>query len=192
MSCGTYKRAGKGYCSAHNIPFDDLYQIVLNAINEHIQRLCNLEKIVLNKDVLDRKSQTLKANLRDAQNSLTKILNDKRRLYEDYRDVILERAEYLQYKKEYESQIALLEKKTAALEEEQSVPLKDDVMAVWFQKMKSYGEIEELKQEIVQTFIERIYISEHKDKPLCIEIQFAFQDKTDSISDCLNQRQKNK
>lgn len=192
LSCGTYKRAGKGYCSAHNIPFDDLYQIVLNAINEHIQRLCDLERIVLNQHTAIGKSQTLKVKLRDVQNTLTKLANDKRRLYEDYRDGILDREEYLQYKKEYESQSELLEKKKSVFEEEQNTPLQDDVMAAWFQKMKSYGELEELTQEIVQTFIERIYISEHKDKPLCIEIQFAFQDKTDSISDCLNQRQKNK
>ncbi len=190
LSCGTYKRAGKGHCSAHNILFDDLYQIVLKAINEHIQRLCDLEKIVLNADMLDKKSKTMKVKLREAQNSLDKVQNNKRRLYEDYRDGILNREEYMQYKNEYESQITLLEKKITALSEEQSSPLKDDVMASWFQKMKSYGELEQLTQEVIQIFIERIFISERKDKPLRIEIQFAFQDKMDNISECLEQRQK--
>ena len=189
LICGTYKRVGKTYCSPHNILLKDLSDIVLNAINTHIKKLCDLEKIVLKNDVADVKLKALQARLKNAQDSLCKVQANKRRLYDDYRDDILTREEYMQYKSEYELQIKSLENTIRSIESEQNVSLKDNVMSPWFQKLKQYGTIDTLTREAIQSFIERIYISEDKSskdknskESMRIEIVFNFQDKIDDIS----------
>lgn len=181
LSCGTNKRTGSKYCTPHTVKLTELNTIVLNSINEHIQRLCNLENLVLHTTSNDKKEKLLKSKMNETRNSIEKIQGDKERLYHDYRDDILNRDEYIRYKKNYETEIDRLTKALELLETKQKTSLQEDVQSDWFQRLKSYGKIQTLTRGVINEFIEVIYVSDENPDKLTIEIKYTFQNKIKDI-----------
>ena len=166
-SCATYRKKKKGLCSCHRILVSDLETIV----KEDLQKVCEYvlfhEKEFTDEYLSGSKKETEKfqsktkaelKRLSDRQEEIGRII---RKLYEDNVNgrITDERFDFLA--KSYEDENIDLKAKIQELQNALASSLQNEEKLSKFLKIvKSYTEIEELTPEILNSFIEKIYIGE--------------------------------
>ena len=167
FSCATYRKKKKGLCSCHRILVSDLETIVKN----DLQKVC--EYVFLHeKEFTD---DYLSGSKRESVKFQSKTKADLKRLYERQEDIgrIIrklyednvcgritdERFDFLA--KSYEDEGNDLKTKIQELKNALASSVQEEEKLSKFLKVvKSYTEIEELTPEILNSFIEKIYIGE--------------------------------
>lgn len=167
FSCATYRKKKKGLCSCHRILVSDLETIV----KEDLQKVCEYvflhEKEFTDEYLSGSKKETEKFQLKtkaeikrlsERQEEIGKII---RKLYEDNVSgrITDERFDFLA--KSYEDEGNDLKTKIQELKNALASSVQDEEKLSKFLKVvKSYTKIEELTPEILNSFIEKIYIGE--------------------------------
>ena len=167
FSCATYRKKKKGLCSCHRILVSDLETIV----KEDLQKVCEYvflhEKEFTDEYLSGSKKETAKfqsktkaelKRLSERQEEIGKII---RKLYEDNvcGRITDERFDFLA--KSYEDEGNDLKTKIQELKNALASSVQDEEKLSKFLKVvKSYTKIEELTPEILNSFIEKIYIGE--------------------------------
>jgi hypothetical protein len=167
FSCATYRKKKKGLCSCHRILVSDLETIV----KEDLQKVCEYvlfhEKEFTDEYLSGSKRETVKfqaktkaelKRLSERQEEIGRII---RKLYEDNvcGRIPDERFDFLA--KSYEDEGNELKQKIFELQNALTTSVQDEEKLSKFLKVvKSYTEIRELTPEILNSFIEKIYISE--------------------------------
>ena len=167
FSCATYRKKKKGLCSCHRILISDLETIV----KEDLQKVCEYvflhEKEFTDEYLSGSKKETVKfqsktkaelKRLSERQEEIGRII---RKLYEDNVNgrITDERFDFLA--KSYEDEGNDLKAKIQELKNALASSVQDEEKLSKFLKVvKSYTEIEELTPEILNSFIEKIYIGE--------------------------------
>ena len=167
FSCATYRKKKKGLCSCHRILVSDLETIV----KEDLQKVCEYvflhEKEFTDEYLSGSKKETAKfqsktkaelKRLSERQEEIGKII---RKLYEDNVNgrITDERFDFLA--KSYEAEGNDLKTKIQELKNALASSVQDEEKLSKFLKVvKSYTKIEELTPEILNSFIEKIYIGE--------------------------------
>ena len=167
FSCATYRKKKKGLCSCHRILVSDLETIV----KEDLQKVC--EYVFLHeKEFTD---EYLSGSKKETEKFQSKTKADLKRLYERQEDIgrIIrklyednvcgritdERFDFLA--KSYEDEGNDLKTKIQELKNALASSVQDEEKLSKFLKVvKSYTGIEELTPEILNSFIEKIYIGE--------------------------------
>lgn len=167
FSCATYRKKKKGLCSCHRILVSDLETIV----KEDLQKVCEYvflhEKEFTDEYLSGSKKETVKfqsktkaelKRLSERQEEIGRII---RKLYEDNVNgrITDERFDFLA--KSYEDEGNDLKTKIQELKNALASSVQDEEKLSKFLKVvKSYTKIEELTPEILNSFIEKIYIGE--------------------------------
>lgn len=167
FSCATYRKKKKGLCSCHRILVSDLETIV----KKDLQKVCEYvflhEKEFTDEYLSGSKRETVKfqaktkaelKRLSERQEEIGKII---RKLYEDNVNgrITDERFDFLA--KSYEDEGNELKTKIQEFKNALASSVQDEEKLSKFLKVvKSYTEIEELTPEILNSFIEKIYIGE--------------------------------
>ena len=167
FSCATYRKKKKGLCSCHRILVSDLETIV----KEDLQKVCEYvflhEKEFTDEYLSGSKRETVKfqaktkaelKRLSERQEEIGRII---RKLYEDNVNgrITDERFDFLV--KSYEDEGNDLKTKIQEFKNALASSVRDEENLLKFLKIvKSYTEIEELTPEILNSFIEKIYIGE--------------------------------
>ena len=167
FSCATYRKKKKGLCSCHRILVSDLETIV----KEDLQKVCEYvflhEKEFTDEYLSGSKRETVKfqaktkaelKRLSERQEEIGKII---RKLYEDNvcGRITDERFDFLA--KSYEDEGNDMKTKIQEFKNALASSVQDEEKLSKFLKVvKSYTEIEELTPEILNSFIEKIYIGE--------------------------------
>ena len=167
FSCATYRKKKKGLCSCHRILVSDLETIV----KEDLQKVCEYvflhEKEFTDEYLSGSKREMVKfqaktkaelKRLSERQEEIGKII---RKLYEDNVNgrITDERFDFLA--KSYEDECNDLKTKIQEFKNALASSVRDEENLLKFLKIvKSYTEIEELTPEILNSFIEKIYIGE--------------------------------
>ena len=167
FSCATYRKKKKGLCSCHRILVSDLETIV----KEDLQKVCEYvflhEKEFTDEYLSGSKKETVKfqsktkaelKRLSERQEEIGKII---RKLYEDNVNgrITDERFDFLA--KSYEDEGNELKTKIQEFKNALASSVQDEEKLSKFLKVvKSYTKIEELTPEILNSFIEKIYIGE--------------------------------
>ena len=167
FSCATYRKKKKGLCSCHRILVSDLETIV----KKDLQKVCEYvflhEKEFTDEYLSGSKRETVKfqaktkaelKRLSERQEEIGKII---RKLYEDNVNgrITNERFDFLA--KSYEDEGNDLKTKIQELKNAFASSVQDEEKLSKFLKVvKSYTKIEELTPEILNSFIEKIYIGE--------------------------------
>lgn len=163
LYCGTYKRNGKGYCTPHMIPVSVLEDIVLGDLKTLIKEIGDLGELVRARGfgVLEAK-KTAFAQLDKVKAELERIRRFKKSIYEDYRDGVLAREEFLSYREDYLRKEKLYSRQVEALEERKKEEMTEDVFQrPWLKKLLEQKEVEALDREIVTEMIDEIKIYEN-------------------------------
>ena len=165
--CGSYKRYGPSVCSRHGITQAELEEILLCDLNQVISAVGGLEdlaKAADDKGGRQEKSKE-KAALHGAQQRLYRL---KKAAYEDYREGLLGREDYLRYKEDYERQEQKLGAQLACLKEAQEAGLGEKP---WVASLLREGRLLALDRSTLAETVKEILIFEDR-----IEITYTFSD----------------
>lgn len=172
--CGTYKNYKQ--CSSHSIREEKLEMIVLAAIKQQVDVAVNMSELIKSINeapTIKKKNFDYESQMNNLKKELYKITHYKRDLYQDYKDKLITKDEYIEMKKEYASQEIKISDSIKCVEEElasmQDVVEKKDS---YFEHFIKYKGIEKLNRSILTDLIEVIYVYENQD----IKIKFTFED----------------
>lgn len=169
--CGTHKKLHS--CSNHQIPEKQLEETVLALLQEHIQMIVELDsclQAIRNTPMKRMNTKKLEDRLVALDADLTRYRRLKTAAYEDLKDGILSKADYLDIRGQYDARIA-----DAALAQEQ---VKKELSLYfeagcspqqWISDFKENRNIRALTRSVVAQCIEKIRIYEGKR----IEITFT-------------------
>ncbi len=172
--CSAHKR--EKTCSTHSIALAEIEKKVLGAVRDQIELVLNLEnalQLVEEQPHQNRQMFNYEKQMQTLQEEIARIDRLKLRLYEDWKDDVITKAEYLEFKDAY---TAMLAEKTACvqhLEQAWQQALADDANARnWVSAFKEYENIEALSRRVLMSLVERILIYENH----IIEIVFQYAD----------------
>lgn len=166
-TCGTYNRIGKNYCSPHSVSHDLLEQIVLKDLKILIQNVDNLQDIIQQQQKSESyQKRNFEKELFILNGELNKISKLKKSLYEDMKDNLISKNEYLNYRQDYLNQEVVIQNKTDMLKEKQQDP-PDIFKNFWIKKLLEFKSIDKLDRETVVELIHAIYIYENNKIQLC-------------------------
>ena len=160
--CGTYKRYSKKLCYRNPIREDELEKIVLDKLNDQISKIDHFDEI---------KKDSLKNNydkdIKKYKIMLNKIASRKKDIYEDYKDGILTKEEYLIYKEDYMKEEISINKQIQELDKESE---NIEEYNEWLQNINKYKHINKLSRELVSELLDKIIITHTGDED-CNDIE---------------------
>ena len=167
FTCATYRKKKKGLCSSHRILVSDLERVVQCDLHKVCEYVILHEKEFVDEFLSGSKKETEKFQVRakaefkrlsDRQDEIGRII---RKLYEDNVNgrITDERFDFLV--KSYEDEGQELKRQMQDLKRSLTYSEQDEEKLSKFLKMvKTYSEIRELTPEILNSFVEKIIISE--------------------------------
>lgn len=101
--CGTYKRKGKSGCTPHAIPAELLESIIYRDMQKLLEHDVNLQELRQKvwKQQMEEKRLSRKKEQSRAETSCNKMRRLKQQVYEDYREGLLSRREFMNYTEDY-------------------------------------------------------------------------------------------
>lgn len=172
-SCGSYRRYGASVCTKHYIPQKNIEEIILNDLNRVIQAVGDLRKIAEENKEKDALGKNRAGECKRLEAALGRIRRLKQGSYEDYRDKLLTREEFLRYKADYDRQEETLLRQVKQIEEEKENPLEQP----WVEELLRKGKLTELDRATVAQTVKEIRVFEEKK----IEITYLFSDAMQSL-----------
>lgn len=168
-SCGSYRRYGTSFCSNHYIPQSDLEEIILSDLNSIIAAVDDLAQVAAQNRPKSNLRQRAEEERRRLEAALARVQRLKQTAYEDYRDKLLSRDEFLRYKADYDRQEQALVNQLEALSSKQPDTLMEEP---WVEKLLQLGHLTELDRATLAQTVKEIRIFEDKQ----IEITYLFSD----------------
>lgn len=164
-SCGSYKRYGPTVCTKHRISHSVLEEIVLNDLNRVITSVPNLRVLA---EEVDRDSQGERTGDRARlEGGIERLYRLKKSAYEDYRDGLIHREDFLRYQADYERQEQELSAQLRHMEQLQQTNM---LLSPWVQALIQHGKLTSLDRVTVAETVKQILIFEDRK----IEITYTF------------------
>jgi len=179
--CGSHK-GNKGICSSHSINAESLEESVLILLNHQIKNVTDLGQILDKlEDTQIRKGEMTKRNrqMTKKKEEIQKYNHLRLDLYEDYKDGLITKEEYLELKEIYEKRTQAAEQALGAMEVETAFLANGGKNTCgWINEFKKCGYLESLSREVVISLIEQILVYEKKEGERYprIEIHFKYTD----------------
>lgn len=179
MYCGTYKRNGKEYCTPHTLPMKVLEEIVLSDLNIILQNIDNLREMVKAQDFTTVKVKRIAdTELNKIKTELERVRKLKKSIYEDYKEELISKEEFLTYREDYLKKEELCLKQVEALVEKKKKNITEDVFeAPWLKRLLELKDIESLDRDIVVEMISEIKVYENRK----IKITYNFSDELEHL-----------
>lgn len=177
--CGTYKRSGKDYCTPHTLPFQVLNDIVLGDLKAIIRNVENLQELIKKQSCTELKIRnSTNTELIKVKAELERVKKLKKSIYEDYKDELISKEEYLSYREDYQQKEALYSKQIETLEAKKKETVTEDVFETpWLKRLLELKDIEELDRDIVVEMIDEITVYEIRK----IKIRYNFGDELEHL-----------
>ena len=172
--CGTYVRSGRQYCTPHPMSHLVLEKIILDDLKTIIQSVDDLREIVRETCQAAGAAKRVTVNEKNWLNTeLEKIRKLKKAIYEDYREELISKEEYVTFRQDYLKKEEQLEKQLKSLEEGQDLQADTDIFETpCVKRLLELRSIEKLDRDIVVEMLHEIKVYEnHK-----IEITYNFSD----------------
>ena len=166
--CGSYKRYGSTVCSPHSISHRDLEQIVLEDLNRVIASIRDL-KALAEEAAPTPVKRDLTAERERLRGGLDRLYRLKKSAYEDYREGIISKEDFLRYREDYEAQEGQLAAQLEALDQEPEESLLD---RPWVASLLRHGRLMELDRTTLAETVKEILVFEDGR----IEITYRFAD----------------
>ena len=162
--CGTYKRSGKDYCTPHTLPFQVLNDIVLGDLKQIIRNVENLQELVKSQSFTATKiRKSTDIELTKLKAELERVKKLKKSIYEDYKDELISKEEFLSYREDYQQKETLYSKQIETLEEKKKESVTEDVFETpWLRRLLELKDIEELDRDIIVEMIDQITVYENR------------------------------
>ena len=194
--CGGYVHSGRKFCTPHGIPHRTLEQIVREDLRTVIQNVGDLKKIVEaqeRKRVEERQyaeerlsfpsveSLDVESGRSKMQAELERGRRLKKSVYEDYREGLISKEEFVTYREDYVKKEVLLERQLEGLKEKAGKADREHMTSVfetpWIKRLLELGDVECLDREIVVEMLHEIRVYEDRR----IVIVYNFSDELDDL-----------
>ena len=174
--CSTYKKYGNQFCSQHPMSDKTLREIVLQTIKQEAK------KILTPQDISDLDNIDVQSNNHDSillkqtreilREKIEKINKYLKKSYEDYIEGLLDKAEYLDLKSQYNLEKQDVLNKIKKNDEFLNYSVEaQNTRDEWVEKFKNYMNVDELTRDMVVELIDKIEIG----KDCEVHIFFKFQ-----------------
>lgn len=161
-------------CSSHSISDKKLENTILISLQNHVKMVLSMEHIVeLINEIPYKQEESKKTNkkLEVKENELNKIKSKRFMLYDDYKQEIISKEEYIIYKESYDNEYSVLSCDIELLKRQLGeIISKQKDKSNWLNEYKKIATIEKLTRKIIVTLIEKIYVYENGR----IDIQFRY------------------
>lgn len=161
--CGTYVRSGRQFCTPHRISHGVLEAIVLKDLSVVIQNVSDLKEIVETQmaDILSVKKVS-ENEVHKIENELQRLKKMKKAVYEDYREELITKEEYISYREDYQQREDWYQK-CLRQQKEKTDELTDANMFEhpWLKRLLEFKDIEALDRDIIAEMIDEIKIYEN-------------------------------
>ena len=166
--CGSYKRYGPTICSPHSISHGDLEQIVLEDLNRVIASIQDLQALA-EEAAPSPVTRDLMAERARLRGGLERLYHLKKAAYEDYRDGLIRKEDYLRYREDYEGREGQFAAQLDLLNQEPEGSLLD---RPWVSSLLRHGRLTELdRTTLAETVAEIVVFADGH-----IEIAYRFAD----------------
>ncbi len=176
--CAGYTRYGLRVCTAHKIHDTVLREIILSDINAAIQKVSDLDGLFR---AAAKRSEAsagyCQGEIASCNSELHRVRKLKKGLYEDYKDEVISKEDYIRYREEYSAREAVLAARLDALNSRKETPVQEFKSNPWVQKLLETGCIEELDRETIVALISYIKVFENQK----IEIGYRFSECLDTM-----------
>ena len=164
-SCGSYKRYGPTVCTKHSISHAVLEEIVLHDLNQIISSVQNLQTLA--EEAKQPSSRGRSGERERLEGGLERLYRLKKSAYEDYRDGLIRREDFMRYQSDYERQEREL---SAQLQQLENVQEEDLLLHPWVQSLLQHGKLTSLDRVTVAETVRQILVFEDGR----IEITYTF------------------
>lgn len=94
---------------------------------------------------------------------LERVKKLKKSIYEDYKDELISKEEFLSYREDYQQKETLYSKQIETLEEKKKESVTEDVFETpWLRRLLELKDIEELDRDIIVEMIDQITVYENR------------------------------
>lgn len=169
-SCGSYRRYGSSVCTKHYIPQKALEEIILQDLNRIIGAVGDLKSLAEEGRDEDTSKQRVLNEQKRLEGALERIRHIKKSTYEDYRDGLLTRDEFMDYKADYDRQEQTLAEQLERAQE--ALNAEDPLAQEWVDQLLQLGQLTELDRPTLAQTVKEIRIFEDKQ----VEITYLFSD----------------
>ncbi len=160
--CGTYKRHGKGYCTPHRLPFHVLEKIILNDLRAIIKNVNDLQRLVEDQHFPYPKEKIAGKELVRVKAELERVRKLKKTVYEDYKEGLISREEYVAYREDYLKKEELYKKQTETLEQKLKESVAEDIFQTpWMKRLLEMKDIEKLDRVEIVEMVDQIVVYEN-------------------------------
>lgn len=171
--CGTYMTYGKDKCESHSIRKEELEKIVFNEIKAQITKYLNFQELKKDTKFSDKLLLQLassKKRLSDFTAKLEKAKALKFGLYGDYKENVISREEYEDYKQKYNAEIESLSAQINSLKKSISCIHAGDELKRSEEIILKYQNIQSLTREVLVSLVKSIVV--HADQTITIHFSF--------------------
>lgn len=159
--CSAHKN-DRTACYSHNLRDTTIREIVLDSLKKHIQDVIDLAELLKMTDAArlqQAAARKLQGRLDKKQEEASRYQALLQSLYENLADGLLDKNEYLDYKKMYSRRREEAEKQTEAIREEIEREIAGSTESRgWMERFRSCRNITDLDRTIVVSLIERILV----------------------------------
>lgn len=164
--CGSYKRYGPSVCTRHGIAHRDLEQLILEDLNKIIASVEDLHSLAQEAQAAPR-APDRGAELDRIQGNLNRVRRLRKEAYEDYKDGLISKEDYLRYREDYQGQEERLSAQLEHLQAQEDTP--DE--SPWIAELLKLGRLTCLDRATVAETIKEILVYEDH-----VEITYNFSD----------------
>jgi len=160
--CSTKKKGGN--CTMHSTSENALIEIMFSLIKKYIDSILDIEKMLIYINSIssnDKKTQKLYATLTFKNLEIEKYQKLKLSIYEDFKDGILNKQEYIDFNQLYTSKINNAEVAAARTKKDLDILLNNDSESQkWIEEFTQYKNITVLSRTILASLVDNIKIAE--------------------------------
>lgn len=167
--CGTYKRQGKIHCTPHALPLLMLERIIKDDLRTVIQNVRDLQCIVKKQLSLCKPAEepTGKEVIR-AEGELKRVQKLKKSAYEDYKEGLISKEEFLAYREDYLKKEELYKNQLKIFgEKKQSHAAQTMSEFPWIKRLLEQKDIENLDRELIMELVDQILVYENHKIRIC-------------------------
>lgn len=177
--CGTYVRSGRQYCTPHPIPHRILQKIILEDLRTIIRSIDNLQEIVEQHQTAAITVNRITYHENNRLNAeLDKVRKLRKSIYEDYREQLISKEEFIAYRQDYLRKEELLTKQLESIAGQQDAePAPDIFESPWIKRLLELRNVEELDRDIVMEMIYELRVFESYK----IKITYNFSNELESL-----------
>lgn len=175
--CSTYCKS-KNACTAHTVSYEKLYDTVLALLQKMVALAADADEVLAKLDHANaaRRSDDLQAQITKQEQEIRRITRLMADLYPDYKDGLLNKAQYRMNKERFESQLQQLSTRLEQLKASADAPASAQSANAFVAHFKQHKNIGALTRPLLTELIEQITVRRDGSLEITLRFRDAFEE----------------